>query len=60
MAVIFPNDQAVIRLASALLLEQNDEWLVRQRYLSAESLAVGLTEPTAITGTTVEDLPVAA
>ena len=36
---IYPNDAALVRLAGALLLEQNDEWLVGRRYLPAESLA---------------------
>lgn len=36
---IYPNDAAVIRLASMLLIEQNDEWLVTRRYLSQESIA---------------------
>ena len=39
---IFPNDQALLRLAGSLLIEQNDEWLVSRRYLSQESLSAVL------------------
>jgi putative transposase len=35
---LFPNDASVIRLAGVLLIEQNDEWLIAHRYLSAESI----------------------
>lgn len=41
---IYPNDAALIRLAGALLIEQNDEWLVSRRYLSEESLAAVLSK----------------
>jgi len=35
---IFPNDRALIRLAASVVIEQNDEWLVGRRYLSAHSM----------------------
>ncbi len=39
---IFPNDQALIRLAASIVIEQND-WLVGRRYLSQHSLESLLT-----------------
>ncbi|MGI4802920.1 MAG: transposase, partial [Janthinobacterium lividum] len=37
---IFPNEAAVTRLIGALLLEQNDEWVVqRARYMTLETIA---------------------
>ena len=42
---IFPDDASLIRLATSLVIEQNDEWLVGRRYLSLDSLAALLEEP---------------
>src|SRR5215207_8628481 len=42
---IFPDDRSLIRLAGMLCIEQNDEWLVGRRYLSAESISLVLTGP---------------
>lgn len=39
---IFPNDASAIRLVGALLIEQNDEWLLTRGYLSRESIGLVL------------------
>lgn len=55
---IFPNDAAVLRLVTAVVIETHDEWAVAgRRYLSEESMAAIGTEPTAIT--TDEEPPIA-
>ncbi|TJX01152.1 IS256 family transposase, partial [Neisseria gonorrhoeae] len=36
---IFPNEEAIVRLVGAILLEQNDEWAVqRARYMTLETI----------------------
>jgi len=61
---IFPNDAALIRLAGALLIEQNDEWLVSRRYLSEASMKLALSAAAGTenlsTQTSKEELTLAA
>ncbi len=36
---IFPTEGAIVRLIGAVLLEQNDEWLLQHRYMQVEAMA---------------------
>lgn len=36
---IFPNEEAIVRLIGAVLLEINDDWVIQSRYTQIESMA---------------------
>lgn len=59
-----PNNAALIRLAGAFVIEQNDEWLVGRRYLSEASMKLALSAGTETenlsTSITKEELQLAA
>ena len=42
---IFPNEQSIVRLIGAILLEQNDEWQLQSRYMQVEAMAEFNIEP---------------
>jgi len=37
VVAIFPNEDAIVRLVGALLLQQNDEWAVTRCHMSLET-----------------------
>ncbi len=45
---IFPNDESIVRLVGAILIEQNDEWAVARRCLTLETVA-SVGDPDAVT-----------
>ena len=39
MVGIFPNEESIIRLIGAVLMEANDEWQLQHRYMQIEGMA---------------------
>lgn len=46
---IFPNEASIRRLIGAVLMEQNEEWLLQQRYLPQHTMADTAVEPDVLT-----------
>jgi putative transposase len=42
---IFPNEDSIVRLIGAVLLEANDEWQLQHRYMQVEGMAEPTTPP---------------
>ena len=57
---IFPGRAALLRLAGAVLAEQNDEWLVSRRYVSLDALQTVIDRPRAELQETEEHLALSA
>lgn len=56
---IFPNEDGIVRLIGAVLLEANDEWQLLSRYMQVEAMAE-LNPPTIEEETTLQITPRAA
>src|ERR687893_533460 len=44
---IFPNEESIIRLIGAVLMEANDEWQLQHRYMGVEAMGEMLSPPPA-------------
>jgi putative transposase len=53
---IFPNEESIMRLLGAVLAEQNEEWLLQNRYLPQQSMA----EINRVDDDVIEALPLSA